>query len=236
MKYTTPYGDLDFWDPYPELENLKKIGLNLSGGADSAILLFMTCRELVNKPDHVIIPITGIDDLRPTNIMNASEIVSFFKEMFPTVRFGKHDSYHYVADTSENKRIAHIGAEKRLIESGTVDVLFAGRTANPPYDELVKHDMIENREMIRDPDITENKDVFLAAGQYKYYTPFQFHDKRFIASIYEQYGLLDELFPITASCTAFSEHTKGFTEPCKFCWWCKEKYWAFGMYDGGVKD
>ena len=28
--------------------------------------------------------------------------------------------------------------------------------------------------------------------------------------------------------------TDNFTKPCKECWWCREKKWAFGMYDGGV--
>ena len=45
---------------------------------------------------------------------------------------------------------------------------------------------------------------------------------------------MDELFPITASCVAYAKKTNHFSEPCKECWWCREKKWAFGMYDGNV--
>ena len=77
MKYKTQYGDLDFWDPYPSLNKFKKIGINLSGGADSALVMFMTCREIVErKLDTTIVPITGVDEKRPTNIWNAREISS----------------------------------------------------------------------------------------------------------------------------------------------------------------
>ena len=45
---------------------------------------------------------------------------------------------------------------------------------------------------------------------------------------------MKELFPITASCVGYAKETDYFTKPCKVCWWCREKKWAFGMYDGEV--
>ena len=52
-------------------------------------------------------------------------------------------------------------------------------------------------------------------------------DKKFLAEIYEQENLMNDLFPNTVSCTNISK-----IEPCKKCYWCEEKKWAFGMYDG----
>ena len=61
-----------------------------------------------------------------------------------------------------------------------------------------------------------------------------FVNKKFIAQCYKDYNLMDKLYPLTASCIGYADTTNYFTEPCKTCWWCKEKLWAFGSYDGGV--
>ena len=64
--------------------------------------------------------------------------------------------------------------------------------------------------------------------------PFVNIDKRWIAGMYEQLGLMDELFPMTASCIGDNADSKYYTEPCGKCFWCYEKKWAsFGCYDGG---
>ena len=50
--------------------------------------MFMTCREIVERNlDTTIVPITGVDERRPTNIWNAREIVDLFKELFPSSKF-----------------------------------------------------------------------------------------------------------------------------------------------------
>ena len=67
-----------------------------------------------------------------------------------------------------------------------------------------------------------------------FYCPYEYVDKRFVADMYHKYNLMFELFPITSSCVEYAEKTDYFTKPCKECWWCREKKWAFGMYDGGI--
>ena len=62
------------------------------------------------------------------------------------------------------------------------------------------------------------------------FTNFCSVDKKFLAEIYEQENLMNDLFPNTVSCTNISK-----IEPCKKCYWCEEKKWAFGMYDGCLK-
>ena len=65
-----------------------------------------------------------------------------------------------------------------------------------------------------------------------FYCRLEYLDKRFVAEMYEQFNLMDNLFPITASCVEYADKTDYFTKPCKKCWWCREKKWAFGAYDG----
>ena len=115
MKYKTKYGDLDFWNPYPNLNKFKKIGINLSGGTDSGLVMFMTCREIIErKLDAVIVPITGIDEERPTNIWNAREIVELFKELFPQVNFYEHQENRYTKSHEKDKVNHHRAHEDRL--------------------------------------------------------------------------------------------------------------------------
>ena len=234
MKYKTEYGDLDFWNPYPNLNKFKKIGINLSGGVDSALVMFMTCRELVErKSDATIIPITGVDRKRPTNIWNAREIVDLMKELFPSVSFGEHQVDYYNKSFEKDKVNHHKAHEERLREEKIIDVLFHGRSANPPEDVAKENNLLFKREERRDRH-GHKRVPYHERHDRPFYCPLEYLDKRFVAEMYEQFNLMDNLFPITASCVEYAEKTDYFTKPCKECWWCREKKWAFGMYDGGV--
>tara|TARA_Y100000015_G_scaffold41763_1_gene48280 strand:- start:799 stop:1521 length:723 start_codon:yes stop_codon:yes gene_type:complete len=234
MIYKSRYGNVDFWDPYPRLNEFKKIGINLSGGADSSLVMFMTCRELeARKSDATIIPITGVHNARPTNIWNAEEIVQLFKEMFPSVNIGEHEVDYYDKNHEKDKVNHHRAHEDRLRDNGTIEVLFHGRTANPTKAEAEKHNLMYKREERRDRHGHDRVPYHEHHGK-PFYCPFEFVDKRFVATQYKKFNLMDNLFPLTASCVEYAEKTDYFTKPCKECWWCREKKWAFDMYDGGV--
>ena len=228
MIYNSKYGKLEFWDPYPNLNKFKKIGINLSGGCDSALITFMTCRELTyRKLEATIVPITGVDKKRPTNIWNAKEIIALFKEMFPNINFSKHQINHYQKLHEKDKENHHRAHENRLRKDGIIDVLFHGRSANPPEDIAKEHNLYYKRQKRRDRD-SHNRNPYY--NKEPFYCPLEYLDKRFVAEMYRQYNLMDNLFPITSSCIEYEKKTDYFTKPCKECWWCKEKYWAFGRY------
>ncbi len=233
MKYTSEYGEVDFWDPWP-LDKFKKIGINLSGGADSSLVAYFTMRELrERKSDAQLNFITGVHNLRPTNIWNAKEIVELFKEWFPDINFGEHYVDYYDKDHEKDKVNQHAKHENRLRDEGKIDVLFHGRTANPDEDEAKQFNLMFKREERRDKH--GNTRVPYHENHNKpFYCPFEYVDKRFVADMYKRFNLMEELFPLTASCVEYAAKTDYFTKPCKECWWCREKKWAFGMYDGGV--
>ena len=57
-------------------------------------------------------------------------------------------------------------------------------------------------------------------------------DKRFTAQVYKDLFLLETLFPLTRSClNKDTEKTDYHEKPCGECYWCEEKFWAFGQYD-----
>lgn len=234
MKYESEFGTVDFWDPYPRLNDFKKIGINLSGGCDSSLVMFMTCRELVERnSDAVIHPVTGVHNARPTNIWNAREIVELFREMFPTVNIGEHFVDYYDKEHEKDKVNQHAKHENRLRDEGKIEVLFHGRTANPDKEEAEKHNLLYKREERRDRH-GNTREPYHENHDKPFYCPFEFVDKRFVSDMYKRFGLMEELFPLTASCVEYAKKTDYFTKPCKECWWCREKKWAFGMYDGGV--
>ena len=54
-------------------------------------------------------------------------------------------------------------------------------------------------------------------------------NKKEIAEIYKEFGLLDTLFNQTRSCeNPSTEITQNFETHCGECWWCKEREWGFG--------
>tara|TARA_Y100000004_G_scaffold154627_1_gene178846 strand:- start:233 stop:940 length:708 start_codon:yes stop_codon:yes gene_type:complete len=234
MIYESDNGRVEFWDPYPRLNTFENIGINLSAGTDSALLMFFTCRELEKRnSNQKIIPITGVHNLRPNNIWNAEEIVLLFKEWFPSVKWGEHQINRYDKDNQKDKPNKHLEHEISLREKKIVDIILHGRTANPSLEEAKKHNLLYKREERRDRHGNKRK-VYHENHNRPFYCPFEFVDKKFISDMYHQYNLMDELFPITASCVAYAKTTNHFSEPCKECWWCREKKWAFGMYDGGI--
>lgn len=232
MLYKSRFGNINFWDPYPNLNNFKNIGINLSGGCDSALLMYMTCRELNKKEsDANIVPITGVHNLRPTNEWNAREIVDYFKELFPKVKFKKHQINYYDKQHEKDKTNQHLKHEIQLRDNKIIDVLFHGRTANPNKQEAKNNNLLYKREEKRDKHGHERV-VYHERHNRPFYCPMEIVDKRFVAAQYKKFRLMKELFPITASCVGYAKETDYFTKPCKVCWWCREKKWAFKMYDG----
>ena len=64
---------------------------------------------------------------------------------------------------------------------------------------------------------------------YNVYQPYINVNKRFVAGVFKEEGLMEDLFPITRSCVGGSNQTKDFTAWCWQCFWCYEKAWAFNL-------
>jgi hypothetical protein len=237
---TIPFFDFD-------MSEHDKIMLSLSGGADSALLFHLVCLIL---PDKEIIPFTGIDIYRPTNIWYAEEIYEITKEKFPNVNIADLEVFKF--DVQDPKMI--IKARKRwkedvdppfggyiksfhmsmnirkLVEKHKATFETNGLTANPPVEDQIKYGFQHISEKRRN---VSNANPIVDRTRRILYKPFINVDKKFIAELYKQYNLMDDIFPITQSCTGRENVTDYWTKPCKLCFWCHEKKWAFGCYDGG---
>lgn len=222
------------------IRSYEKIGMSLSGGTDSALLFYLLCKYV---PEIKIVPWCGIDIYRAAHIFYAREIHQIISEMFPNVDIDP--LYEFNIDVkdphwikiSENKTNIHnipqSGFIKGLIchyesmklnEKGLVNHHINALTANPPREvckELGFYDRCEERRFSSD-----NQTKLETT-----YKPFRNVDKKWVYGMYKKFNLMENLYPYTQSCVGFSRDTNYFTEPCKKCFWCHEKLWAFGTYD-----
>lgn len=220
--------NIEFFIP----EHFKRIGLNLSGGIDSSILLYLTIDflEKHQRYDSKIIVLTCATISKGSwNSTVSTEIIKFLVKKTKTSFIDSHITYY--RDVKNPKYIAN--KEYEFFVSNTVDLIITGVTSNPNVGEktLDKNknlidlsvDSIKERDGRQHP-LWFNNEVC------KWYTPFTNVDKRFIAFLYDTYDLKKDLFYLTRTCENYSKSTEEISAPCGKCWPCLEKNWGFGEF------
>jgi hypothetical protein len=213
-----------------ELQPARKLGIWLSGGADSAFTFWYlaNCIEENKLYDFSIIPIHGHDEARQLvdSRVPTLKIIEYIKNEFPNVNIQPPHIFSYYKDPwLEDKGPWHQAQQEYLRKNHIIDIVINCMTANPPVDEI--DGALKGR---RDP--TRDKEARLKTWSIERHRPFELVNKKFLAHFYNEFGLA-ELFKMTVSCTAGYDADKEKIFPCRTCWWCLEKYWAFGMYDNG---
>jgi hypothetical protein len=228
VNITNQYGTVNFdWKHY------KKIMLSFSGGTDSALLLWLSLMELENKKDTTIQVFTGITPNKGKfKQLTSQEIFDFMRLKFFNVSdrvFDRIIMYNYTQDELRDEQI-------RLQDLGMFDLRIYALTSNPPYEIMEKYDLLRKR--IEKRDIEKKKKMWVIddVTHGPMYQPFVNVDKRWIAQCYHDFDLMDHIYSLTISCERPRETPDMLNseEPCRHCWWCREKKMAFGTYDGGV--
>lgn len=192
----------------------KKLGSHMSGGVDSALMTFLMAKFIYDNDlkDTKIVPVHGWDVRRqhsysPDDVRNVLNII---KPLFPTVQIDDLYIYAFNKIKGEEKDKYARPNIKLLYKEKIIDGFAYGSTREPPPKALVDLgiESIGRTEEIR------------------YGGPMGAMTKKDIAKLYEKYNLIDNLLPVTVSCIDDLPNGK----PCEKCWWCKEKYWAFGKY------
>jgi 7-cyano-7-deazaguanine synthase in queuosine biosynthesis len=243
MKITYGNQTIDFKCP-------DKVLISLSGGLDSAALLYLICYHF---PDTEIVPYTGQDVTAPMDYECAKDILQYMRETFPTVNIRDHDVYKFDIWDEEWRQLARERMDKETtttsdgtvipkftVLSGLVKVLMlrknterlrkqypdhwilTGMTANPPVEEQHKYNFYDVAERRRD---RRDNNPFMV--MVKLYQPLMNVDKKFVAGVYKDHKLMDTLYPFTSSCVGSERDTEYFTKGCGKCFWCNEKKWAF---------
>jgi len=180
------------------------IGVLLSGGLDSALLLWVLGKF---KKNHYVI-LTGIrhDD----NFYNKQSAVDVVKWIINNTDISIIDHEFMTFANREEGRNLRGFYREQVTKNYNITKWVNGKTCNPDID------LGEGRDTTRDSrqnQIERNNII----------QPFANIDKSQIAKWYKDYNLMDNLYPLTISC-----ESKNPPRPCGECWWCKEREWAFG--------
>lgn len=237
----------------------KRIGVNLSGGADSALLTYLLCKiieenQLETKID--IITYTRCWTSRPWQGFISMQMFNKFKSMFPQIIQERHTAFippeleHGIIGNIINDRSGDqiiVGSFNTYISwEKNFDAVFNATSKN--YD-----DSREDRMLNRDKDAENGKllDVWYKKGnQVVFCYPFKFVKKDWIIANYYLHNILD-LLSLTRSCEGdikmhdivkhycedFTKYVPGMYIPeCKECWWCKEREWAHSRVENIIKE
>lgn len=226
--------------------------LRLSGGADSAILMWLICNEWMkqNKPLNLY-TITVVHEKRPWQSYHAQQVHDFISAEFPDINHLEFKSELCIdpggaPDDAAIGPNRYVEKQENLITQTLHEIyadtqVFNGVTSNPPkeigeklwgWSETFK-DIWERREKHRD---WENRENHIEIAHMKnrniniwHCNPFIKYHKASVIDIYRRYNLIDTLLPLTRSCEGWDYITDGFTKECGQCWWCKEREWALNV-------
>tara|TARA_R100000541_G_scaffold49349_1_gene56510 strand:- start:98 stop:580 length:483 start_codon:yes stop_codon:yes gene_type:complete len=158
----------------------------------------------------------GIDTNVQIAVQPAKQIVEYVRNKFKNVNIIL-ETFSYAIDPKKlNKNDYHQRYYDEYMKHHNIPKIIRAVTQGMPNSgrPIVDHDIPPEKLIQYSKD-----DITL---------PFGAVDKKWIKLQYRYYGIVD-LANMTVSCIADQK------EPCRECWWCKERFWAFGNYDGGIQ-
>jgi hypothetical protein len=217
----------------------KKIALRFSGGVESSLILWLLAYfcDLAERYDIEIYTYYMRDCNKriPSKSPPLREIIKFVQGDFPKVNIKPLNVTVFWSWTSMAAKLepSCVRKEKELSEKYGIEWFINGINLNHSVEELINfgipEEVCETRDVRRDEHrILTNTDTFT----YDIIRSIPLYNitKLSVKHLYERYGLIDRLYPMTISCMA---DFRPF--PCKTCFWCMEKYAIFGSYDGGIQ-
>jgi len=210
--------------------NLKKLfsidkncAVCVSGGADSALLLY---KVLQNNKNHTHVFTYANNTLMLKNVTASTAVVNKCVELT-----GNHRVTHHVIHNEGDKPNGVeplLNMAEPLSKKIKLKIVYLGVTKNPPKEVSDNFKYAEWKDTSRDTngdkDIIHQDDVFE-----NIITPWINLDKKQLAKLYVNEGVIDSLFPITYSCEWYPrDGNNPGMEHCGECWWCEERQWGFG--------
>tara|TARA_B110000902_G_C14093618_1_gene507858 strand:- start:73 stop:738 length:666 start_codon:yes stop_codon:yes gene_type:complete len=202
--------------------SITKLGIKISGGADSALVAYMLAKYAeAERPDLKIYPITGVSEKKPFQEIFSKQVIikiqSLVNYTFSTHITGAvRSDINYVADQDTLVRYAY--------NSYGLQAHYAGITANPSAEqapELVDPSEF-NSDWYNDRQRGLEKKSYTSGRSTR---PLINTDKQGVYEHYVTLGILEDIFPLTRSCET---HTLDFSTHCGTCWFCAERQWGFG--------
>lgn len=187
-------------------------GILVSGGADSAILLYILLKY---STEPVTVYTLASKIKQRSSLYYSSKVIDKCLEL--TKKEFIYQKIIYVQQ--QNLKNLFLNPDNDWREK-KISIIYNAETQIPPYEVVELFQSKLDREIInlRNPNIVHK--LYLNNMHYR---PFKNINKKQIFEIYNFFNVIDELFPLTRSCedlTLFDKH-------CGHCWWCEERLWGF---------
>lgn len=193
------------------------VGVTVSGGADSAILLYFILK-MTSNPVYIFSVVNQFK--LGTNAKCSIDVVSKCAELT-----GNYNFTHILEYTPMQTKENLFNTPRKFLKNGSISYLYTGVTKNPPDNVTETFKRQTSESVHRDPSVTRTE------IHENFIMPWTNVDKQTVRRIYENYNLLESLFPLTRSCE-WSTNMKNVENPgtghCGECWWCEERLWGFG--------
>lgn len=237
----------------------KKIGVNLSGGADSACMTMLLCDYITkNKLSTKIHVITFIRcwDTRPWQKSVAENVFNYLKNAYPDII--QDQQFCFIAPEIEHGAIGEIyegrsgdqmtvsGFNRYCAVNYKLDAIFNATSKNPSGTE--SDDRMRNRD--KDPKNPQLNHLLNNRKVITTYNPFIYTEKDWIIAQYKIFNRWD-LFETTRSCEGdfvtseeirktvqkLEDYYPGLhVEECGLCFWCNERNWALDRYEQVIEN
>ncbi len=219
----------------------KRIGISVSGGADSALLAYLICKNVSTTAEIHILSHVRMWKTRPWQRNDSINVYNWLVERFPHITFHRHENF-IPPDLEYGDKGPHIEDEYGQLRSGDqiivrahaewivhthqLEAWYAGKTKNPS-DPTITKGMPDRDIIIEDPNelVKEHNGVTVCH-------PFLYTEKDIVIAQYVKHDILD-LLNITRSCEGdfanldYTNYIPGQDVPeCGECFWCQERNWA----------
>jgi hypothetical protein len=232
-KFTADSGHSTIVPLHPEWNT---VGIQLSGGLDSALLMYLT--TLAIKKHGLKTKIQPISVFIPSKVKNIASTVKIIDKVRELT-----DGHDIINDglvfrmpmeetsTEDGKKDGFfIKTIRQLFKDKVIDFEYNGNTKNPPDEARVGWKNDQWRQKNRDNAESIYNSTHGASPHYGM-------DKADIINLYLKYPrLYEEVAPLTCSCdeNVTVVDSGRLNVPCGNCWWCEER--KYGFSTNGVED
>lgn len=188
------------------------IGISVSGGADSAILLYILMKDY-KGPLHIFT--CSSEEKNRRSPYYALDIIG---KCLDLTGFDQTFIRHHIHFVPTQTYTALIDPLAQAIDDYELSYMYTAVTAHPP---LIDLDSFKSPTPLLE---RRHPDIVRPLYSRRFYMPMFNINKKVVAGMYEELGVLEDLFPLTRSCESFSL----LDGHCGECWWCEERKWGFG--------
>lgn len=222
------------------LEKVSKYGqanvmVNCSGGTDSAIMLFETCKVIVedNIPANIVVFTLTADARDRYNSQCANKVINVIARQFDNYPIISHQVFY----APQQEKTYFDQWEPNVIRNFNINLKLNATNLTPPKGTVILDADGNSRDLYKESKIFNRRNITsrVVIDNIENVRPYYNIDKIGVITKYKNYNLMNTLLPVTRSCenpmqgyfgSSRSDIIEDTTKVCGKCWWCLEKKWA----------